>query len=186
MHYEPIIRPVRAKEASKVKRLIYSVAHSLMEPQMTLKEYMDQWEAIGAFSDLADIQKNYFDNGGVFLAIEINGRIVGTGAFHRYIEDQLFSDNGRLHSSDESLRTGKGLCELRRVTLLPKYRGQKLGYALMLDLIHRAKEMGYTKMILWTDPINLHRSVDFYHQLGFSDLPIEGIDADELWMGKEI
>lgn len=186
MHNEPIIRPICAEEAPEAKRLIYSVAHPLMEPQMTLEELMNLWEGWGAFLDLDDIQKNYFDNGGVFLVIEINGRMVGTGAISRYSVGQVFSPGGRLHSSDESLRTGIGVCEVRRITLLPEYRGQKLGYVLMLDLIRRAREMGYTKMILWTDPIKLHRAVDLYHQLGFSDIPIDGIDADELWMGMEI
>ncbi len=189
MQHEPIIRPIRAEEAPEAKRLIYSIAHPLMEPQMTLRELVDLWEGWGYFTDLDDVQKYYFENNGVLLVVEINGCIVGTGAFMRYAEGNLFSENGRLQSSDERLRTGEGVCTLRRITLLPRYQGQKLGYlayALMLDLIDRAREMGYTKMILWTDPIKLHRAVAFYHLLGFMDLPIDGIDVDELWMGMEI
>ena len=186
MHNEPIIRPIQVEEASEVKHLIYSVAYPLMEPQMTLKELMDLWEGWGVFADLNDIQKSYIDNGGVFLVIEIGGRIVGTGAIKRYTENHLFSADGPLDASDESLRTGEGVCEVRRITLLPEFRGQKLGYSLMLDLIRRAREMNYTKMVLWTDPTKLHRSVTFYHQLGFTDIPINGIDVDELWMGMEI
>ena len=186
MHNEAIIRPIRVEEAPVVKRLIYSIAHPLMEPQMTLEELIGLWEGWGVFADLDDVQKNYFDNGGVFLVTEISGRIVGTGAFKRYTEGHLFSADGRLHTGDESLRTGEGVCEVRRITLLPECRGQKLGYALMLDLIRRAGEMGYTKMVLWTDPINLHRAVAFYYQIGFTDIPIDGTDADELWMGMEI
>jgi GNAT superfamily N-acetyltransferase len=186
MHNEPIIWPIRAEEAPEAKRLIYSVAHPLMEPQMTLEELMDLWEGWGVFADLSDIQKNYLDNGGVFLVTEISGRMVGTGAIKRFNEGHLFSADGLLHSNDESLRTGEGVCEVRRIALLPECRGQKLGYALMLDLIRRAHEMSYTKMVLWTNPIKLHRAVAFYYQLGFTDIPIDGIDADELWMGMEI
>jgi putative acetyltransferase len=186
MHNEPIIRPIQVAEAPEAKRLIYAVAHPLMEPKMTLEEMMNLWEGWGYFKDLDDIQKNYFDNEGVFLVVEVNDRMVGTGAFKRYTEGHLFSADGPLHSSDKSLRTGEGLCEVRRITLLAEYRGQKLGYTLMRELIHRARSIGYTKMILWTDPFKLHRAVDFYHQLGFTDLPIDGIDADELWMGMEI
>ncbi len=189
MHNEPIIRPIRAEEAPEAKRLIYSIAHPLMNPQMTLEEMMDLWEGWGVFTDLEDVQKNYFDNGGVFLVVEIDGRIVGTGAFHRFNESHVFSENGRLHTSDEGLRTGEGVCELHRITLLPEHQGKKLGYlayAMLLDLIDRAREMGYTRMVLWTDPIHLHRAVDFYHRLGFTDLPIDGTDPDELWMGIEI
>ena len=186
MNIDFFIRPIRAEEWPEAKRLIYSVAHPLMEPQMTLKELIDQWESWGVFTDLDDIQKNYFDLGGVFLIAEINGHMVGTGAFKRYTEGQLFEAGGRLHSLDDRLRTGIGVCEVRRITLLPEYRGQKLGYALMLDLIQRAREMGYTKMVLWTDPIKLYRAVAFYHQLGFTDIPIEGVDADEIWLELRI
>jgi len=70
--------------------------------------------------------------------------------------------------------------------ILPEFRRQRLGYALMQNLIQRARKMDYTKMILWTNSIKLKRAVDFYHQLGFSDIPIDGIDADELWMEMAI
>ena len=186
MHNEPIIRPIQAEEAPEAKRLIYSGAHRLMEPQMTLEDLVNLWEGWGYLTDLDNIQKNYFENGGVFLVTEVGGRLVGTGAFECFTEGQVFSTDGRLRTQDESLRTGKGVCTVRRIMLLPEYRGQKLGYAMMLDLIRRAREMGYSKMILWTDPIKLHRAVDFYHQLGFFDLPIEGMDADEIWLGMEI
>ena len=186
MYSEPIVRPIRADEAPEAKRLIYSVAHELMEPQMALEGFMDLWESWGVFTDLDDIQKNYFENGGVFLIIEIDGRMVGTGAFERFTEGQVFSTEGRLRTNDESLQTGEGVCTVRRISLLPECRGQKLGYAMMLDLIRRAREMGYSKMILWTDPIKLHRAVAFYYQLGFYDLPIEGMDADEIWLGMDL
>jgi GNAT superfamily N-acetyltransferase len=186
MHNEPMIRPIRGEEAPEAKHLIYLVAHELMEPQMTFENFMNLWEGWGYFTDLDDIQKYYFDNGGVFLVTEIGGRMVGTGAVVRFTEGQVFSTEGRLRTHDQGLRTGKGVCTVRRISLLPEYRGQKLGYAMMLDLIRRAREMGYSKMILWTDPIKLHRAVDFYHQLGFYDLPIEGMDADEIWLGMDI
>jgi GNAT superfamily N-acetyltransferase len=186
MHNEPIIRPIRLEEAPEAKRLIYSVAHPLMEPQMTLENLMYHWEGLGVFADLADIQRNYTGNGGVFLITEISGRMVGTGAIKRYTAGHLFSAHGPLHASDESLRTGECVCELCRVALLPECRGQKLGCALILELIRRARELGYTRMVLWTDPIKLHRAVAFYHQIGFTDIPFDGIDADELWMGMKI
>ncbi len=80
---------------------------------------MGLWEGWGVFADLDDIQKNYLDNGGVFLVTEISGRMVGTGAFKRYTEGHLFSADGPLHSNNESLRTGEGVCQARRVALFP-------------------------------------------------------------------
>ncbi len=118
---------------------------------MTLEALINLWEGWGYLTDLDDVQKNYFNDRGVFLVVEVDGHIVGTGAFHRYTEEGLFSAGGRLQTSDESLRSEKGVCELRRITLLPECGGQKLAYlayALMQELIHRAHEMGYTKMVL--------------------------------------
>ena len=160
-----VIRSIRVKETEEARRLIYSVAHALMEPQMPLEEVTAQWEAWGVFSDLDDIQKSYFENGGEFLVAVIGEQMVGTGAFHYYSD---------------------GVCELRRVALLPEVRGQRLGYTLMMELIHRARAMDYRKMCLWTNPSKLTRAVAFYHQLGFIDIPGEGSDADELWMEMEI
>jgi GNAT superfamily N-acetyltransferase len=165
MNKESVIRPIRVEEMSEAKRLIYTVAHELMEPQMSLEEVTAQWDAWGAFCDLDNVQKSYFENGGVFLVTVDGGQLVGTGAFQHYAE---------------------GECELRRIALLPAYRRQGLGYAMMMELLHRARAMGYGKMCLWTNRYKLSRAVAFYHQLGFVDVPHEGADKEELWMEMEI
>ena len=136
-----------------------------MEPDKSLEEVTAQWDAWGAFDDLDDVQKNYFENGGVFLVTVSGGQLVGTGAFHGYAE---------------------GVCEARRVALLPAYRGRGLGYAMMMELQRRAGAMGYSKMCLWTNPIKLWRAVTFYHRLGFVEVAHEGADEDELWMEIEL
>jgi GNAT superfamily N-acetyltransferase len=112
--------------------------------------------------------------------------MAGTGASKRDTEGHCFAPGGELESRDERLRTGERVCEVRRIALLPEFRGRKLAYALMLDLIQRAREMGYTRMILWTNSTRLHRAVDFYHQLGFTDLPVDGLNAGERWRGLDI
>ena len=159
------IRPIRMDEAVEAKHLIYRVAHELMEPQLSLDEVTIQWDAWGVFCDLDDIQKNYFENGGLFLVIVDDNMIVGTGAFHRHADQ---------------------VCEVRRITLLPEYRGRGLGYALMIELLRCGREMGYRKMCLWTNPDKLARAVDFYHKFGFVNCSHEGADQDELWMEMEI
>ena len=95
-----------------------------------------------------------------------DGRIVGTGAFLRYEEE--------------------GYCELKRIALLPGYRGQGVGYALLVELLQRARAMGYTKAILWTNRFKLARAVAFYRQIGFGEVPYEGADEDEIWMEMAI
>lgn len=159
------IRPIRSEEVTEARRMIYRVAHKLMEPQMSLEEVTALWDSWGAFTDLDDVQKNYFENGGVFLVNVYGEQIVGTGAFQRCAE---------------------GVCELRRIILLEEYRGRGAGYAMMMELIKRARAMGYVKMCLWTNRVKLRRAVDFYHHLGFVDVPHEEEDEEGLYMEMEI
>lgn len=155
------IRPIRAEEVATARHLIYTVAHPLMEPQMALEELIAQWEAWGAFGDLDDVQKSYFENGGAFLVTMHGDQMVGTGGFHRYRE---------------------GVCEVRRITLLPEYRGRGMGYAMLMEIARRARAMGYEKLTLWTDRHKLWRAVIFYQKLGFVEVPHEGAEEDEIWM----
>jgi putative acetyltransferase len=166
MSTELLIRPIRAEEVAEVKRLIYTTAHELMFfPELTLEEEIAQCEAWGILEDIGDVQKNYIKNGGVFLVTMDGGKMVGTGAFHRYAE---------------------GVCELRRLYFLPEYQGQGLGHAMMMELLHQARAMGYGKMCLWCNPYKQLRAVAFYHRMGFIDVPYEGADEEELWMEMEI
>jgi putative acetyltransferase len=159
------IRPIRSEEALEAKRLIYQVAHELMEPQMSLEEVTALWDSWGVFNDLDDIQGSYIENDGVFLVAVDGEKIIGTGAFYRYADK---------------------VCEIKRIALLPGYQGQGLGYAIMRELTRRAQEVGYRKMCLWTNRYKLERAVEFYKRLGFYEILHEGQDDDEIWMEKEI
>ncbi len=161
MNNEVMIRPIRLEEAAEAARLNITVAYELMKPQISLEVYTAAWKTRGVLVDLEDVQKNYFENGGVFLVVVGGGKMIGTGAFQRYAE---------------------GECILRRIALLPDYRGQRLGYALMMELLQRARAMGYGKMCLWTDRHKTTRAVSLYHRLGFVDVPHEGAYENELWM----
>ena len=165
MSHEVSIRPIRAEEAAEAKRLVYRVAHPLMAPQMSEKAFIAQWEGWGILSDIDELQKTYLDKGGVFLVTMDGARMIGTGAFERFTETE---------------------CAVRRITLLPEYWGRGLGYAMMLELMRRARAMGYSKMTLWTNPFKLGRAVALYHRLGFVDVPHEGADEDELWMELDL
>jgi N-acetylglutamate synthase-like GNAT family acetyltransferase len=160
-----LIRPIRPEEAAEARRLIYRVAAPLMEPEMTLEAVTAQWEEWGAFADLDDVQHNYFENGGVFLVVEAGGKLVGTGGFKQY---------------------APAMCELRRIALLPEVQGRGLGYSLMMELVRLAREMGYTRLTLWTDRLKLARAVAFYRRLGFAEVAHEGADPDEIWMEMAI
>ena len=159
------IRTIQAGETYEARQLIYKVAQPLMEPHLSLEEVTTLWNSWGAFNDLDRVQESYFENGGVFLVVVDGEKIVGTGGFNRY--------------------AGK-TCELKRIALLPEYQGQGLGYKMTLELIHQAREMGYDKMCLWTNRTRLSRAVDFFHRIGFVDVPHAVADEEELWMELEI
>lgn len=162
MGQNSIIRHIRTEEAGEAKQLVFQVAHELMEPETPWENFKALWDSWGVFNDMQDVQRNYFENGGVFLVTVSDGRIVGTGAFLRYEVE--------------------GYCELKRIALLPEYRGQGRGYALLMALIQMAQAMGYIKAILWTNRYKLARAVAFYRQIGFVEVSHEGADEDEIWM----
>jgi len=161
-----VVRPMQPEETVAVKRLFYNVVHEFMAPNQSLEEVTAIWDAWGGMNDLGDLQRQYVEMGGVFLVVLLDGQLVGTGGFRRYEVE--------------------GYCELRRVALLPHARGQGLGYALLMELIQRAKAMGYARMILWTNRYVLTRAVEIYRRIGFVEVEHPGVDEDDIWMELEL
>lgn len=70
-------------------------------------------------------------------------------------------------------------CELKRMYLKPKYRGMSLGKKLLQFMFDKAKELGYTKMLLDTLP-QMKQAQSLYAQFGFKQIesyrfnPVEG------------
>jgi len=157
------IRPIKPHEIPAAKRVIFKVAYEVFKEASTLEESIAKYSAQGKLSEMDDIQSNYFDNGGTFLVTVNDGQIIGTGAI-RYLEE--------------------GVCELKRMWLSTDHHGRGLGYKMMQELFSRARQLGYRKMRLETDPIIQFRAVSFYRQLGFYEIPRFGDDPDD--MGMEI
>jgi putative acetyltransferase len=155
------IRPIRLEETPEAKHLIFKVAHEVFRETISLEESIAKYTARGKLAEMDDIQRNYFDNGGTFLVLCREGRIIGTGAI-RYLE--------------------KDVCELKRLWLLTEYHGLGLGYRLMMDLISTARRMGYRIMRLETDPVAQPRAVEFYKRLGFREIPRYGDDPEDIGM----
>jgi putative acetyltransferase len=143
------IRRIKPDEATAAKRVIYRVAHEIFKDQRTLDQAIAYYESRGELEDMDDIQKNYFANGGIFLVIEDEAQIIGTGAI-RQLENNI--------------------CELKRLWLLTEYHGQKLGYRMLQELLAVAREKGYERMRLETDPEAQIRAVDFYKRNGFYEI----------------
>jgi len=144
------IRPIHPDETVVAKRIVYRVAHEIFNDQDSLEESIAYQEARGELKDMDDIQKNYFENGGVFLVMEDEDRIIGTGAIRKMDE---------------------GICELRRLWFLSEYHGWGFGYRMILELLRIARELGYVKIRLETAPVHQQRAYELYKRLGFYEIP---------------
>ena len=144
------IRPIKPDEVAIAKKLIYRVAHQVFQDTRPLEESMAYYEAQGQLHDLDDLQKSYFDSGGIFLVMTDEAQMIGTGAV-RKIDPEI--------------------CELKRLWLLFEYHGQGLGYRMMQELFRFARSKNYQRMRLETDRGHQNRAFDFYRRLGFYEIP---------------
>jgi putative acetyltransferase len=159
------IRRIRPEEVPAARELIYRTAHVVFNDQRTLEESIAFYDSKGVLEDLEDIQKNYFDNRGIFLVMTEGGRMIGTGAIRKLEGD---------------------LCELKRLWLLHEYHGKRLGYRMMQELLTFARGNGYKRIRLETDPVAQSRAIEFYKRIGFREIPRDASGTDELAMEMEL
>ncbi len=95
--------------------------------------------------DLLDIEKYYFKNNGWFAVIEFDGNIVGSYGLFR-IDDSS--------------------CELRKMYLQQGFQGKGIGHLMMNNAIEKAKELGYSSVMLETNRL-LDRAIKLYEKYGF-------------------
>lgn len=155
------IRPVRSQDILPAKRVIYQVAHRLFHDTRSLEESIAALEAEGRLRDMDNFRHVYFENGGTFLVITDEERVIGTGAIRKIDEEA---------------------CELKRFWLLFEYHGQGLGYRLMQELLRFARQKGYRRIRLETDRDEQSRAYHFYKRLGFYDIPRYGDNEDDVAM----
>ena len=144
------IRRIQPHEWSAAKRVVYRVAHAIFNDPRTLEESIAYYESKHELKDMDDIQKNYFESGGIFLVMLDEGQFICTGAIRNLKAD---------------------ICELKRLWLLTEYHSQGLGYRMLNELLAFAREKGYKRIWLETDPIAQSRAVEFYKRLGFYEIP---------------
>ena len=158
-----LIRPLRSAEAAAAEDLLLRVAYEFFADGEAWEAFAAQWREWGAFADVLTAPESYTAAGGEFLAVEVDGQLVGTGAYRRY----------------EDL---PGYCEIKRIALLPGQRGERRGYALLQTLLDRARAAGYTHAILWTNREKLARAVALYFKLGFVETKPPGAEDWQFWM----
>jgi putative acetyltransferase len=144
------IRRIKPDEVTAAKRVVYCVAHEIFSDPLPLEESIVYHESRGELKDMDDIQLNHLNNGGIFLVIEDENQIIGTGAI-RQLEDKV--------------------CELKRLWLLTEYHGQGLGYRMLQELLSIAREMGYKRIRLETAPVHQKRALELYRRVGFYEIP---------------
>lgn len=108
-------------------------------------EYGATFDPFGFDADLLDVPRNYPARGGWFAVLLDGARVVGTVA---------------------ALPHGAGACEIKRVYLLPEYRGRGHGRALMEYIIDWALDAGYRAAIAWSD-VRFTTAHAVYARLGF-------------------
>ena len=127
-----------------------------------LAEYGLAPDPVGTDADLADLEDNYWNRGGVFrLALSPEGSIVGCAG--------LF----RLNSTE---------AELRKMYLLPAARGRGIGRLLLRHLIADARRLGYRRVVLETASV-LTEAIELYRSAGFSPVSRDHLSerCDQAW-----
>jgi GNAT superfamily N-acetyltransferase len=110
----------------------------------------------GTDIDLLDIETNYQGNRGCFDVLE-------DGAAHIVGSVGIFC-------------IGDAVCELRKMYLLPEFRGQGHGKRLLEHALARARGLGYSRVILETASV-LERAINLYARYGFKPLKLHHLAA---------
>lgn len=66
---------------------------------------------------------------------------------------------------------GNGICEMKRLFVREKFRGQRIGFQLIDRVIADAREIGYARMRLDTFPPKMGKAVKLYESHGFRPIP---------------
>ena len=130
------LRPATNADAGAIRCVVFGV----------LREYGLPPDPGGLDADLAEPETSYHRAGGSFdVLTDSSGEVVGTVG--------LFP-------------LGGGLCELRKMYLLARYRGHGLGKRLLRHAISRARELGCARIELETASV-LETAAHLYESFGF-------------------
>jgi putative acetyltransferase len=103
----------------------------------------------GFDKELAELPGDYAPPTGRLLLAEYHGELAGCVALHKLDSE---------------------ICEMKRLTLRPNFRGRGLGRALAEAIIAEARSIGYRRMRLDTVEPAMKDAVGLYRKLGFKEI----------------
>ena len=132
------LRPASNHDRPAIERLVFG----------TLREFNLAPDPDETDADLSDIEAAYLKRGGCF--------------------DVLVSDDGKIVGTIGLYPISKTTCELRKMYLDRSIRGQGHGRQLLDHALVRARELGFTRVVLETANV-LKAAVALYERYGFKE-----------------
>jgi putative acetyltransferase len=148
----PTIRDATNADEGEVREIVYSV----------LAEYGLSNDPDGTDADLADLEGNYWERGGVFhVVVAEDGSTVGCAGLFRLSPTEA---------------------EVRKMYLRPAARGRGLGRLLLERLIADARRLGYRSLVLETASV-LGEAIALYRSAGFAPVSRDHLSerCDQAW-----
>ncbi len=158
------IRPIHETEVDAAKEVILTVAHQLFAPDTTWESFREYFLQVENLSDMDRVDDLYVPPAGLFLVALDNDRLVGTGAIRRLDEQTA---------------------EIKRMWLLDAYQGQGIGFRVIDELLHFARQQQYRSVYLTTSWAQ-QRAIQFYQQIGFQQVPARSPDVEEYGLALEL
>jgi len=131
-----LLRPATNQDCPAVQSLVFGV----------LTEYGLQADPATTDTDLFDLEGHYLHRGGCF--------------------DVVTDAAGQIIASVGLQPQEHGVCELRKMYLMPEHRGRGIGKTLLYHVIQRARERGFVEIRLETAAV-LKEAVAMYERVGF-------------------
>ena len=64
----------------------------------------------------------------------------------------------------------EGACKMKRLYVVPQFRGEGLGQALIERILTIARRLNYTRLRLDTQPDSMQAAVELYRRFGFKEV----------------